>query len=204
MVNNMLKCFPMLNAKIAFLDLYSGSIYTLEQISKKLSILTPHPKNKVLHIWNQYFNDLNKFLCWKSSDLFLLENLQMRMRGKKSTVNSWEGMTVDSLSSSNVSSERDNTRTAKAVNNAVRLISRISKPLMKDVIYTEIWISVEMSQCCNCVSHFLLFMKINWETNLRVVQIVIVTTMHSRWHNFRVVWGMRGVWNGSNFFCHEP
>lgn len=71
---------------------------------------------------------------------------------------------------------------------------------MKDVIYKEIWISTEMSQCCNCASHVLLFMKINWESNLRVVQIVIVKTMHSKWHNFTVIWGMWGVWNASRFF----
>lgn len=62
----------------------------------------------------------------------------MLVRGKKSTVNSWEGMSVDSLSSSKASSERDITSAPKAVNNAVRLILRISKLLMKEVIYTEI------------------------------------------------------------------
>lgn len=62
----------------------------------------------------------------------------MLVRGKKSTVNSWEETAVDSLSSSKASSERDITSTPKTVNNGVRLIVRISKPLMKDVIYTEI------------------------------------------------------------------
>lgn len=66
---------------------------------------------------------------------------------------------------------------------------------MKDFISTEIWICREMSQCCKCVRHVLLCMKINWETNLRVMQIVIEKTMHSKWLNFRVVWGMWGVWN---------
>lgn len=122
----------------------------------------------------------------------------MLVRGKKSTVNSWEETAVDSLSSSKASSERDITSTPKTVNNGVRLIVRISKPLMKDVIYTEIWISMEMSQCCNSVSHFLLFMKTNWETNLRVMQIVIVKTKHSKWHNSEVIWGIWRVWNGSN------
>lgn len=90
--------------------------------------------------------------AWSPFFPFFFDNLQMLVRGKKSTVNSWEGMSVDSLSSSKASSERDITSAPKAVNNAVRLILRISKLLMKEVIYTEIWISMEMSQCCKCQS----------------------------------------------------
>lgn len=49
------------------------------------------------------------------------------LRGVRSTVYSWERMTVDSLSSSKASSERDITSAPKAVNSAVRLIVNISK-----------------------------------------------------------------------------
>lgn len=66
-------------------------------------------------------------MIWKFSDFFFFENLQMLVEGKRSTLNSWEGMTVDSLSSTKASSERDITSVPKAVNNAVKLIIRISK-----------------------------------------------------------------------------
>lgn len=130
---------------------------------------------------------------------FFLRIFKCLWRGKRSTVNSWEGMTVDRLSSSKASSERDITSTPKAVNNAVRLIIRISKAANERCDLYRNLNSMEMSQCCNCVSHFLLFMKINWETNLRVMQIVILKTMHSKWHNSGVIWGIRGAWNGSKF-----
>lgn len=42
-------------------------------------------------------------------------------------MNSWERLTVDSLSSSQASSERAITSTPKAVNIAVRLVIRVSK-----------------------------------------------------------------------------
>lgn len=114
-------------------------------------------KNKVARNWNQYLIDSNKFHRWIFMFFSSSVTHQMLARGKTSAANSWEGMTLDSLSSSKASSGAGTLpfHSRKTVNNAVRLIVHIRKPLMKDVICTEMWISMETSQCSNCVSHSL-------------------------------------------------
>ena len=85
---------------------------------------------------------------------------------------------------------RDNAFTPKAVNNAAKHIRHISKPLMKTIdLYRNMnkHGDVTVLQLCQSFS-------IIYENQLgnqpRVGANCYVKTIHSEWHNFRVVWGM--------------
>lgn len=87
-------------------------------------------------------------------------NVQMLQRGKRSRVNSWEGTTVDSLSSSKASSERDITFDS-LTGKQCRHHAHLHVVTEKNQIITVISVSTPLSLCCTRRALFLLFMKTN-------------------------------------------
>lgn len=153
----------------------------------------------MLHKCNRFFSDLN-YSSAESPHLFYFLDSSDACEGVKGAHwNPGRGWLSTACQVQRRLQSGDITSTPKAVNKAVRHIVRISKAANERCDLCRNVKRMEMSQCCNCVSHVLLFTKINCEANLGVMQMVVVKTMLSKWHNSGVIWGIRGAWNGSEF-----